>query len=103
MLRALLGSEPPAAVQEAVVERAEGHPFFVEELIATFIDRGVLTRRNGSWGYADVSIGFTIPDTVQAVLAARIDLCERRRRLLFRLRLSWTRSGLGLCTRCSRV
>ena len=74
LLERLLGTEPPSAVQELVVARAEGNPFFVEELLATLIDRGLLARRNGGWTCADLPPGFTIPDTVQAVLAARIDL-----------------------------
>lgn len=74
LLERLLGTEPPVAVQELVVARAEGNPFFVEELLATLIDRGLLARHNGGWACADLPPGFTIPDTVQAVLAARIDL-----------------------------
>jgi hypothetical protein len=61
-------------LRELVVERAEGNPFFVEELIATLADRGVLERRNGGWSFGELPHGFTVPDTVQAVLAARIDL-----------------------------
>ena len=38
LLDALLGVEPPASVRRLIVERAEGNPFFVEELIATLID-----------------------------------------------------------------
>ena len=74
LLDELLGIELPAAVREVVVAHAEGNPFFVEELLATLIDRGVLERRNGGWSCADLPSGFEIPDTVQAVLAARIDL-----------------------------
>jgi class 3 adenylate cyclase/tetratricopeptide (TPR) repeat protein len=70
----LLGAELPASVHDVVVERAEGNPFFVEELLATLIDRGLLQRRNGGWVCAELPAGFEIPDTVQAVLAARIDL-----------------------------
>jgi class 3 adenylate cyclase len=70
----LLGAELPASVRDVVIERAEGNPFFVEELLATLIDRGVLQRRNGRWLCAELPAGFEIPDTVQAVLAARIDL-----------------------------
>ena len=48
-----------------VVERAEGNPFFVEELVGTLVDRGLLA------GGADE---LDLPDTVHAVVAARIDL-----------------------------
>src|SRR4029079_17468106 len=61
-------------IRSLVVERAEGNPFFVEELIATFVDRGVLQRNGGSWGCGHLPAGFPVPDSVQAVLAARIDL-----------------------------
>ena len=74
LLDELLGVELPPSVRDIVVERAEGNPFFVEELLATLIDRGVLARRNGAWSSAELPPGFEVPDTVQAVLAARIDL-----------------------------
>ena len=74
LLDELLGTELPVSVRDVVVGHAEGNPFFVEELLATLIDRGVLERRNGGWSCGDLPPGFEIPDTVQAVLAARIDL-----------------------------
>jgi class 3 adenylate cyclase len=74
LLDELLGVELPPSVQDAVVERSEGNPFFVEELLATLIDRGVLVRRDGGWSCAELPPGFEVPDTVQAVLSARIDL-----------------------------
>jgi class 3 adenylate cyclase len=74
---ALLGSDCPAPIRELVAERAEGNPFFVEELIATLASRGVLARRNGGWSFGELPAGFAVPDTVQAVLAARIDLLSR--------------------------
>jgi class 3 adenylate cyclase len=74
LLDGLVGRELPPALRTAIVDRAEGNPFFVEELLATLIDRGVLQRQNGGWTFADLPDGFDVPDTVQAVLAARIDL-----------------------------
>ncbi|MGZ4398626.1 MAG: ATP-binding protein [Gaiellaceae bacterium] len=74
LLGALLGVEPPASVRRLIVERAEGNPFFIEELIATLIDTGVLERENGGWSFGDVPSGLEVPDSIQAVLAARIDL-----------------------------
>ena len=74
---ALLGSGCPAPIRELVAERAEGNPFFAEELIATLADRGVLARRNGGWSFGELPPDFLVPDTVQAVLAARIDLLTR--------------------------
>src|SRR5438874_2921865 len=74
LLDGLVGLELPPQLRTSIVERAEGNPFFVEELLATLIDRGVLQRENGGWTCAELPEGFEVPDTVQAVLAARIDL-----------------------------
>jgi class 3 adenylate cyclase len=73
MVEELLSAELPAPVHE-MLERAEGNPFFVEELVATLIDRGILARRDGMWTVADLPQDFAVPDSVQAALAARIDL-----------------------------
>jgi class 3 adenylate cyclase len=66
----------PTHVRQVVVDRAEGNPFFVEELVRTLIDRGVLEQQNGSWTVRELPDDLVVPDTVQAVLAARIDLLE---------------------------
>jgi hypothetical protein len=64
----------PPELRSLVVEAAEGNPFFVEELVATLVDRGVLARANGSWEARALPEGFAVPDTIQALLSARIDL-----------------------------
>jgi class 3 adenylate cyclase len=74
MVSGLLASELPVRVRNALVERAGGNPFFVEELVATLIDHGVLARSNGGWNAQELPEGFEIPDSVHGVLAARIDL-----------------------------
>ena len=74
LVDSLLTSELPREVRELIVERAEGNPFFVEEVLESLIDAGVLERDNGGWRANELPPGFEIPDSVQAVLAARIDL-----------------------------
>jgi len=74
LVDALLGADCPAPHRRLIVERAEGNPFYVEELIATLADRGVIARRNGGWSFGELPPDFSLPDTIQAVLAARIDL-----------------------------
>ncbi len=64
----------PAEIRRLVVRTAEGNPFFVEEVVAALVDRGILARDNGSWRARELPPGFVLPDSVQAVLAARIDL-----------------------------
>jgi class 3 adenylate cyclase len=76
LLDELLGGTLPAGLREVVVQRAEGNPFFVEELLGTLIDRRLLEPQNGSWRLAELPSDFAVPDTVQAVVAARVDLLE---------------------------
>jgi class 3 adenylate cyclase len=77
LIGTLLGRHCPAPIRELLAERAEGNPFYVEELIATLVDRGVLARDNGGWLFGELPPGISVPDTVEAVLAARIDLLPR--------------------------
>src|SRR5205823_1868534 len=74
LVESLLAADLAPDVRQRVVDRAEGNPFFVEEVLGSLIDSGVLQRRNGTWHAAELPPGFEIPDSVQAVLAARIDL-----------------------------
>jgi DNA-binding SARP family transcriptional activator len=69
-----LAGDLPEAVSRAVIARAEGNPFFVEELLQALVDRGVLVRANGGWHAGDLPRDLAVPDSLNAVLAARIDL-----------------------------
>ena len=70
----LLGSGLPTEVSALVVARAEGNPLFLEELLATLVDGGTLRRHEGAWVLERRLDELDLPDTVQAVLASRIDL-----------------------------
>jgi class 3 adenylate cyclase/tetratricopeptide (TPR) repeat protein len=70
----LLAGDLPREVRDLIVQRAEGNPFFVEEVLGGLIDAQVLRREDDAWQADQLPPGFEIPDSVQAVLAARIDL-----------------------------
>jgi class 3 adenylate cyclase len=73
----------PRDVRQMILAKAEGNPFFVEEVIRMLIDRGGIQRRNGTWIATHSLDGIEIPDTLQAVIMARIDrLPEDARRML---------------------
>ncbi len=74
MLDELLATELPERLRDVIVRGAEGNPFFVEELLGRLIDQGVIAREDGRWAVRELPPGFTVPDSVQAILAARIDL-----------------------------
>jgi class 3 adenylate cyclase/tetratricopeptide (TPR) repeat protein len=73
LLEELLGVDPPGPLLE-VASRAEGNPFFLEELLAALVDQGVLERGDEGWLMHAVPGGDLVPDSVHAVVAARIDL-----------------------------
>ena len=70
-LRELVAAEAPPGVRE-LLRRAEGNPLFLEELLGSVIECGAL--RGDEWDEALLAVQTAIPETVQAVLAARIDL-----------------------------
>ncbi len=83
MLDALLSPDGvPASLRNSILAKAEGNPFFVEEIVRMLIDRGMLVCNGSRWQVADQDPGstyadflsFSLPDTIQGVLAARIDL-----------------------------
>lgn len=63
----------PAETRDAVLARAEGNPFFVEEVIRMLIDRGAIVRDQDRWIATDKVAGVEIPDTLHGLLLARID------------------------------
>src|SRR5262249_45907914 len=64
--------EDLAALKHLIIEKTEGNPFFIEEIVQALFEEGVL-QRNGAITLARPSDHIRIPATVQAILAARID------------------------------
>jgi len=84
LLFELLGvSALPAKLIREVLKRTRGNPFFIEELIHSFIDSGVLVQHGRRWEFAKDVESAQIPDTLRSVILARIDALEvRLRRVL---------------------
>jgi class 3 adenylate cyclase/tetratricopeptide (TPR) repeat protein len=66
----------------AIAGRAEGNPLFVEETIAMLIDDGRLVRKDGGWRATDELFAVTVPPSIQALLAARLDRLSPEERLV---------------------
>jgi class 3 adenylate cyclase/tetratricopeptide (TPR) repeat protein len=65
----------PAELQQAILDRAGGNPLFTQEFVALLRDRELIVQKGSSWELgsdADVPL----PDSVQAVIAARLDTLE---------------------------
>jgi class 3 adenylate cyclase/predicted ATPase len=66
--------EVPESLRNLVVNKAEGNPFFIEELIKMLIEQRVILKEDAHW-YIDLShlAGVRIPSTLVEVLQARFD------------------------------
>jgi class 3 adenylate cyclase len=72
LLVALLEDSPSPAVTEALVVRSQGNPFYAEEFVRMLAERGLLGRPGdvaGADGHGDLPL----PETVQGIIAARLD------------------------------
>ena len=75
----------PRELRERILSHAEGNPFYVEEIIRSLIDDGVVARDEvtGCWQATRDVADVAIPDTLHGVLMARIDrLQEESKRVL---------------------
>jgi class 3 adenylate cyclase len=66
----------PSAIREQIIARTEGNPLFIEEVVLSFIDEGIVELENGDLKLTDRIESAIIPDTIQDVLMARIDMLD---------------------------
>ena len=73
MAGTLLSDEPALApVRQLLIERTEGNPFFMEEMVHALFEEGVLAM-DGSTRLVKTLVEVKVPTTVSGVLASRID------------------------------
>ena len=73
MLHALLGGDASLQpLKRLIVEKTQGNPFFMEEIVQTLVEQGVLVR-NGATRLTKPLTEIRIPPTVHGILASRID------------------------------
>ena len=76
LVKSLLTTDDHSArVISMIVRRAEGNPFFIEEIIRSLVDRGAVVYDQAlqRWKATNLIDAITIPDTVQGVVMARVD------------------------------
>ena len=94
----LLGPDPSVGeLGQMIAERAAGNPFFAEEMVRDLAERGVLRGQRGThMSTADVA-EVSVPATVQATIAARIDrLTQAAKRTLSAATVIGSRFSRGL-------
>jgi class 3 adenylate cyclase/tetratricopeptide (TPR) repeat protein len=74
MVAHLLGSDNVSPdLQELVLEKTEGVPFFMEEFVRSLLDMELIKRTNHTYHLAEGVDRVQIPSTIQDVIMARVD------------------------------
>jgi len=85
---ALMAAEAvPETLRQLVLDKAEGNPFYIEELVQMLLDRGLLdssTNDNGPT-VGGLSGAYDIPANLSSLVAARVDRLSRDVRLTLQL------------------
>ena len=63
----------PETMRSLILQKSEGNPFFVEEVVRMLIDRGAIVRHSEGWVANPGIDNMDIPDNLQGLLMARID------------------------------
>jgi len=74
MISHLLGTENiDSDLEELILEKTEGVPFFIEEFIRSLKDMKIIEREDGKYSLAKGIESLTIPSTIQDVIMAKVD------------------------------
>ncbi|MFC1864100.1 hypothetical protein ACFL1Z_09145, partial [Thermodesulfobacteriota bacterium] len=68
-----------------IVQRADGNPFFIEEVVRSFIDQGAIVQKDGAFEVTDKIENMIIPHTINDVLMTRIDRLDEKTRELVKI------------------
>ena len=72
----LASDDLPGELHALVGRKAEGNPFFVEELVKSLSETGAIRREGARWVLGRPLDQISVPDTIQDVLMSRIDRLE---------------------------
>ncbi len=73
----------PERIQNFIMTKSQGNPFYVEEVIKSFLESGLIFKKGKRWVIRKEIKKVDIPDSIQDIIMSRIDrLSEESRRLL---------------------
>ena len=72
-------------IVDQIILRSGGNPFFIEEVVRSFIDTGAVVRANGEFKVTEKIENMVIPYTINDVLMARIDRLDENTRDLVKV------------------
>ncbi|HID55855.1 TPA: tetratricopeptide repeat protein [Candidatus Poribacteria bacterium] len=73
LLDSLIDLEDGDQLKEMILERADGNPFYMEEVLRSLIDEGILVRTDGGWTIRGRVEEIKVPGSLEQVINARID------------------------------
>ena len=77
------GNYLPEKLSEEILDKSGGNPFFLEEVLRSLIEKGVLARTEHGWEVSALVETLHVPDTLQGVLLSRLDrLPEESKRVI---------------------
>jgi class 3 adenylate cyclase/tetratricopeptide (TPR) repeat protein len=77
MLASILGTaDVPQDLRRFVQEKVGTNPFYLQEMINSLIESGILQPDNGNWRLTGDLDAFEVPSSIHAVIAGRIDRLE---------------------------
>ncbi len=77
LLESQLGAPPPHGLAAFIGGRTGGNPFFVQELARSLQESGALVREQGRWEMRPGWDARSLPPTIEALLAGRMDALSR--------------------------
>lgn len=75
----------PSGLRQQIVERSGGNPFFIEEIVRSLIDEGLVRAGDSGFEVSDQIHSVVIPPTINEVLMARIDRLDEESRNLVKI------------------
>jgi predicted ATPase/class 3 adenylate cyclase len=63
-------------VRDLILDKSDGNPFYIEEVIRSMIDDGLVVHEDGRWVAPRPVASFPVPATLSAVLTSRLDRLE---------------------------
>ena len=64
----------PDYVRKMILDKSEGNPFYIEEVIRSLMDQGFVYNQAGHWKAGIEIAGFDVPNTIGRVVLSRLDL-----------------------------
>ncbi|HDS09151.1 MAG TPA: adenylate/guanylate cyclase domain-containing protein, partial [Firmicutes bacterium] len=75
----------PDKIQSYIMSKSQGNPFYVEEVIKSFLESGLIVKKGSAWIIGKEIKKIDIPDNIQDIIMSRIDRLEEESRHVLQL------------------